>query len=161
MAPFVGLDGYLGWAGFEDRALDGVDNDNDGFVDELDEESDFAFVAAVAPEVGVHFWLSSQWRLTGSADYRVTTDGRATDALFYGLTLAWLPSGQRSPPKDHASVGGEWTFGAEDHPDFAAVLPDVSEAVAQSAGPPAPREGGGSRRQGRICIRPKRFALDI
>jgi hypothetical protein len=133
LAPFVGLGGYLGWAGFEDRSLDNVDNDNDGFVDEPDEESDFAFVGAIAPEAGVHYWLTSRLRLTGGADYRLTTDGRGADALFYGVSLAWLEPGQRSPSRRTADHAENWDFAADERPELTASAPRAEDAVTTSA----------------------------
>ena len=100
------MGGYLGWAGLESAEDDRIDNDRDGFTDELGEE-DYAFLLGVSPEVGCHLWLNAQWRLTASASYQITTDGRANDFLMYGVNLAFLDKYERpfiisSPAPDPA-----------------------------------------------------------
>ncbi|HMP07358.1 MAG TPA: hypothetical protein PJ982_13485, partial [Lacipirellulaceae bacterium] len=112
LAPFVGLGGYVGWSGFRDASMDGLDNDGDGLVDEWG-EYDLEFVVAVVPEAGVHYWINSRLRLTASADYRLASDGRDADALYYGVSLALLGRGQSSPPKG-CGDSGDWTFGDDD-----------------------------------------------
>ncbi len=92
ISPFVGVGTTLGYAVFEeDWGDDGYDNDGDGDIDEFGEHDfDRAFLGAVYPETGVHFWLNGRARLTASGRYMVTTDGRDTDFWYYGLTLAIL-----------------------------------------------------------------------
>jgi hypothetical protein len=124
LAPFVGMGGYLGWSGFQDVSMDGVDNDDDLFIDESGErELDFVFAAV--PEAGLHYWINSRLRLTGSADYRFATDGRDADSLYYGISLALLGAGQSSPAKA-TSNGGDWTFAEE---------PDAWQSATAPSGP--------------------------
>lgn len=108
LAPFVGVNGYLGWVGFADATHDQIDNDDNGLVDEPG-ETDLDFMTAIAPEVGVHYWLTSQWRLTGKADYLFTSDGRDVDSIYYGVSLAWLFPGQCSPMKSRPDRR-DWNF---------------------------------------------------
>ena len=112
LAPFAGVNGYLGYAGSRSADKDGTDNDGDGDVDEFGED-ETNFVGAVAPELGIHYWLTSRMRLTGSADYRLTSDGRGNDSLFYGVSLAVLAKGQSSPPKGGTADEGGWAFAPE------------------------------------------------
>ncbi len=88
-APFVGLGVYGGWAGLESAEDDGIDNDDDTFVDEPG-ENDSAFALAVFPEIGTHFWLSHRTRITTSVTYYVTNQGRDDDFLFYSVGLSFF-----------------------------------------------------------------------
>lgn len=89
LAPFVGLGVYGGWAGLESAEDDGIDNDDDSFVDEPG-ENDSAFALAVFPEVGAHFWLNHRTRITTSVTYYVTNQGRDDDFLFYSVGLSFF-----------------------------------------------------------------------
>lgn len=92
IAPFAGLGTFIGSSQYEVVADgDGLDNDDDYFVDERGEtETEHGFLASVYPEVGVHAWLSGRWRVTGSAAYHVTTLGRDHDFWLFGLYLSLL-----------------------------------------------------------------------
>ncbi|WP_145435810.1 hypothetical protein [Lacipirellula limnantheis] len=124
LAPFAGVNGYVGYAGSRSADKDGVDNNSDGVVDEFGED-EVNFVEAIAPELGVHYWLTSRVRLTGSADYRLTSDGRGNDSLFYGVSLAVLAKGQKSPPKSGPADEGGWAF-----------VPEESQTAADSSALP-------------------------
>lgn len=143
LAPFAGVNGYLGYAGSRSADKDGVDNDSDGVVDEFG-EYETNFVGTIAPELGVHYWLTSRVRLTGSADYRLTSDGRGNDSLFYGLSLAVLAKGQASPPKDGPPDMGNWKFVRDDPNAFteASELPMTLQPTAPlpayEEAPPSP-----------------------
>ncbi len=95
IAPFVGLGLFGGYSQEKVFAEDDrIDNDEDGLVDEPGEvewELDDILLAAY-PEVGLHLWLNSHLRLTGSASYYLTTEGRSQDFWFYGVTLSFLGS---------------------------------------------------------------------
>ena len=101
LAPFVGVGTFVGWNGNEVGARnDFIDNDGDGAIDELGETKDQDnFLASVYPEVGVHFWLDSKLRMTGSAQYHVTTEGRDSDFWFFGVTFSWLNSADSVLPE--------------------------------------------------------------
>ena len=87
MAPFVGLGGYAGWV----PSIGSADADWDwSDVDGHRDDEDYDALFAVYPEVGCHFWCNSRWRLTASASYQFTTDGRNSDFLLYGVSLARL-----------------------------------------------------------------------
>lgn len=92
LAPFAGIGTFLG--GNTNKTLantDGRDNDDDGSIDEFNElKNDPAFMASFYPELGVHWWLTSDLRLTGSAQYHLTTDGRDSDFWFIGFSLSFL-----------------------------------------------------------------------
>jgi hypothetical protein len=93
VAPFVGVGGFVGYSRERTDASDDlIDNDDDGSIDELGEEktrSDGGFVS-IYPEVGVHVWLNSSTRLTASAAYNITTEGRDHDFWFIGIGLSFL-----------------------------------------------------------------------
>lgn len=135
LAPFAGVNGYLGYAGSRSADKDGADNDGDGDVDEFGED-ETNFVGAIAPELGVHYWLTSRVRLTGSADYRLTSDGRGNDSLFYGLSLAVLGRGQTSPPRSGPADEGGWAF-APDGSQVAADAGSLPVTLQPAVSPPA------------------------
>ncbi len=93
IAPFGGVGLYGGYSEYEFSVMhDGVDNDGDFQVDEWGEtETDYGFLGAVYPEIGVHYWVDGRTRLTGSAAYYVTTEGRNHDFWYFGLGVATLP----------------------------------------------------------------------
>jgi len=95
IAPFAGAGGYVGGNRFSSpSAADGEDNDDDGSIDELGERrTRYKAFAAVYPEVGVHAWLSGDTRLTASARYYVTEEGRNDDFWYLGLSVGWLFGG--------------------------------------------------------------------
>jgi len=90
IAPFAGVGIFLGARPHKDLAdMDGLDNDDDGFIDEHNEKDwDLDnFLAAVYPEVGAHLWLNGRWRLTAYGRYLVTTEGRGHDDWLLGGQL--------------------------------------------------------------------------
>jgi hypothetical protein len=116
LAPYAGAQIYAGLSDTLDAEGDGVDNDDDFFIDEPGEEIGSDLILAVAPELGVHYWLTSQWRLSGGVDYRLTSDVAAEEGLYYGISLAWLAPGQSmpAPPRKAKLQDGVWSF--EDQP---------------------------------------------
>lgn len=92
VAPFAGVGGFLGINRFYENADgDGVDNDDDGFTDEFGEQDkNYKAFTAVYPEVGVHAWLTGKTRLTASARYYVTEEGRDDDFWFVGFSISRL-----------------------------------------------------------------------
>lgn len=93
VAPFAGVGMFGGYSDVTEAAdNDRRDNDDDGAIDELGEEKTTidGVLGAVNPEVGVHFWMTSQLRLTASASYYITTEGRDHDFWMYGVNLGWL-----------------------------------------------------------------------
>ncbi|MDA7977492.1 MAG: hypothetical protein MPJ50_01825 [Pirellulales bacterium] len=93
VAPFAGLGVFGGYSEFSEVAdSDGIDNDDNGFIDERGEEKESVdgALGAVYPELGVHFWLTSHIRLTAAASYYVTTKGRDYDHWMYGVSLGYL-----------------------------------------------------------------------
>ncbi len=91
LAPFVGTGVYAGAARETvDASDDGIDNDDDGWVDENREKKkrfSGAF-AAVYPEVGAHFWWTPRIRLTSYGRYMIATEGREADDWMLGVGLA-------------------------------------------------------------------------
>jgi hypothetical protein len=90
VAPFAGLGGFIGlsptWTPAE---TDGIDNDDNGWVDEPG-ETDFGIdglLGIVYPEVGAHLWINGCWRVTTYARYLFTTEGRAQDDWLAGAQL--------------------------------------------------------------------------
>ena len=94
LAPFAGVGTFIGGNGRQVGARDdNIDNDDDGAIDERGEtRTRSEFLASVYPELGVHYWLTSDLRMTGSAQYHVTTDGRDSDFWFIGVSFSWLDS---------------------------------------------------------------------
>lgn len=89
VAPFAGVGMFVGARPHKDLAnMDGLDNDDDGFIDEFNEkEWDIDnWLVAVYPELGAHVWLNGSWRLTAYGRYLLTTEGRGHDD--------WLVGGQ-------------------------------------------------------------------
>ena len=63
----------------------------DLWVDESGEtDTEHGCLAAIYPELGVHFWLNGRTRLTASGAYYGTTEGRDADVWVFGLGVAWL-----------------------------------------------------------------------
>ena len=97
VSPFVGVGAFTGINWFDKPAEnDGIDNDDDLFVDEPGEKQENmdAFLA-VYPEVGAHLWVNGTWRLSGSARYYVNTEGRDADFWFFGLSFGCV--GRQEP----------------------------------------------------------------
>lgn len=89
IAPFAGIGMFHGYSRTVQNAMfDGIDNDNNGLIDELNEKQTGVdgWLSAVYPEVGAHFWLNGRRRVTVFGRYLVTTEGRAHDD--------WLVGGQ-------------------------------------------------------------------
>lgn len=84
IAPFVGVGAFAGVSTYDVVRL-ALEDEEDPFEDP--EDSRLRMAGAVYPEVGVHFWATSRLRLTGSAAYYVTTEGRGHDFWFFGVTL--------------------------------------------------------------------------
>lgn len=97
LAPFVGVGAYGGWAGERSATSDGLDNDHDGSVDEVDED-DTDMALAVFPELGAHFWINHRTRLTTSVSYQVTNQGRDNDYLFYSIGFSWFDEQYETRP---------------------------------------------------------------
>ncbi|MGZ0165139.1 MAG: hypothetical protein ACKVII_14545 [Planctomycetales bacterium] len=91
IAPFAGAGAFLGGNRYRSPAEDdGEDNDDDGSIDELGErKTEYKAFVAVYPEVGIHAWLTGTTRLTASARYYVTEEGRKDDFWYVGLALGW------------------------------------------------------------------------
>ncbi|MFP6765656.1 MAG: hypothetical protein VB858_18650 [Planctomycetaceae bacterium] len=106
VAPFVGAGGFLGINRFYENAdRDGIDNDDNGFVDEPGEqEKSYKTFAAVYPEAGIHAWLNGTTRLTASGRYYVTEEGRDDDFWYAGVSLSWVISNDHGS-NDHGSDG--------------------------------------------------------
>ncbi|MEO1524951.1 MAG: hypothetical protein AAFX06_05915 [Planctomycetota bacterium] len=91
LAPFVGI-GFQGGAASETVIADddGIDNDDDGSIDERREKDRrlSGALAAFYPEVGTHFWWTPQLRLSGYGRYLMTTEGREHDDWLVGFGIA-------------------------------------------------------------------------
>lgn len=93
ITPFVGVGIFGGYSKNKVKADDdGVDNDDDGEVDESGEEDDVIddVIATIFPEAGFQAWLSQKTRVTFSGKYNLTTEGRETDFWQFNLGMAWL-----------------------------------------------------------------------
>ena len=88
--PFVGVGVFAGGTSSKTPAEDdNIDNDHDHSTDEDGEMAQHGkMYAAVYPEAGVSWWLSSRSRATLSVQHHFSTSGRDEDYTFFGLTLA-------------------------------------------------------------------------
>ncbi len=87
LAPFAGVGMYNGFSRGEiDSDQDGLDNDDDGAIDEKGEKNSIVdgYVVAVYPEFGAHFWLNGSGRITMYTRYFVTSEGRSQDQWLLG-----------------------------------------------------------------------------
>jgi len=90
IAPFIGVGTFQGGSrGVELAHWDGLDNDDDGLIDEYGEKKSTidGWLSTVYPEVGAHLWVDGNWRLTGYGRYLVTSEGRKQDDWLLGLQL--------------------------------------------------------------------------
>ena len=113
IAPFVGSGIYVGQTPEISLSEDGIDNNRNGIIDD-DDEVKQEFIGALVPEIGCHYWLSSKWRLTGSASYYVTTTSSDDQFLMFNVSLARLANpgkatSQRAIVKQAKEMG--WQVG--------------------------------------------------
>ena len=92
VAPFVGAGLFGGYGKYDVLAdHDGIDNNDNHRIDERGEvDKQYDFFGAVYPEIGLHAWVDSSTRVTGSAAYFVSTEGRNEDFWMVGISVAWL-----------------------------------------------------------------------
>ena len=92
VTPFIGLGGFVGYSQEEVAADDDdIDNDEDGDVDEEDETKYVVkdTLAAIYPEVGIHFAIIGDGLLTIAARYNVTNKGHEFNHWMYTLGFAF------------------------------------------------------------------------
>jgi hypothetical protein len=94
VSPFIGVGGFLGYT--RERFVaddDNRDNDRDGFVDERGETRSKVedVLASIYPEAGLLFWFGDGTRLSVSARYNVSTEGRDSDEWLYSVGLGLVP----------------------------------------------------------------------
>ncbi|MFC1849515.1 hypothetical protein ACFL27_04820, partial [candidate division CSSED10-310 bacterium] len=93
ISPFVGLGLFAGYSNkYVSADEDGIDNDGDGEVDESGEEDKVIdnVLASIYPEAGSHFWITDFFRLTLTAEYHYTTEGRDHDYLIYRVGFSFI-----------------------------------------------------------------------
>lgn len=93
MAPFVGAGLFIGGSSVTTIVDDdNIDNDDDGSVDELGEEEEIfnGVLSGIYPETGIHFWWTPRVRISGFGRYMITTEGRSSDAWYFGSSIAIL-----------------------------------------------------------------------
>ena len=97
ITPFVGVGSTIGASRTVRSSPDGLDNDDDGRIDEPGESYSEIddFLIAVYPEVGVHAWLNGRWRATVSARYFETNLSRQYDDWMLGGQLTYFPQRTR------------------------------------------------------------------
>jgi hypothetical protein len=86
IAPFIGVGTFAGVSTYDVVAAALDDDDDDDLFDDPEDER-LRLVGAVYPEVGLHVWVTDRLRLTGSAAYYVTTEGRDNDFWLFGLSV--------------------------------------------------------------------------
>ena len=89
LAPFVGVGGYLGWAGGSMRE-ERLTDDDDDLATQLIFDTKHEFVVAAFPEVGAHFWIDHRRRVTVSASYWFTNQDYNEDFLFFSVGFSWF-----------------------------------------------------------------------
>lgn len=123
IAPFAGVGGFagIGWQSAAATgaipvalAIDGTLNDDEDDSKSFDEDdypltgalyseevigTKRQFLGAFYPEIGVHYWLTPNIRLTGSSQYWLTTLGRDDDFWFHSASVSflWGGSNKRTP----------------------------------------------------------------
>lgn len=97
VAPFAGIGAYGGATPYNLHDGDGIDDDGNGLVDDLGEETN-DYVLAIYPEAGVHFWVTPEWRMTASTSYWVAVTDEVDGFWMWNLSLARLtdPGGPTS-----------------------------------------------------------------
>lgn len=91
-SPYIGLAGMAGYAKTTTRAQHSYVDDNGHLVMEGDDvPGPSAGMAAIIPEVGVSWWLTSRTRCNVNSSYYFTTDGRSQDFLLLGISFDWAP----------------------------------------------------------------------
>jgi len=91
LTPFVGFGVFGGYSKETVSATnDGVDNNNNGLVDEWGESDSriSAVLLSAYPEVGVHLWAGDNMRMTFSGKYYVTTEGMDSNFWLFNFGLA-------------------------------------------------------------------------
>jgi hypothetical protein len=92
-SPFIGFGAFAGYSEVTVSAQnDGIDNDNNGFIDEGGETKDVIkdTIASIYPETGLYYWIDDQTRLCLSGKYHVTTKGRDHDFWLFNIGLSIL-----------------------------------------------------------------------
>lgn len=105
LSPYVGLAGMAGYSQVTTTADHSYLDNGGHWVSAGDTVlGDSAALAAIIPEAGLSYWISSATRASVGAKYYFTTDGRSQDFLMFGMTLEF--SGQntssrvpRDPPQ--------------------------------------------------------------
>jgi|GEM_PF-589226 len=92
LAPFVGVGTYVNVLDVGINLLiSEMQNDDDDCGCHDDDDIKWKSVFATAyPEVGLHYWVTPSLRLTGSAAYHFSTQGRDNDFLMLGVTFAHM-----------------------------------------------------------------------
>ncbi|MBU1172749.1 MAG: hypothetical protein KKD44_24590 [Proteobacteria bacterium] len=92
VSPFIGMGIFAGYTKEEEPAEDdGLDNDDDGTIDESGEKKEIIenVIGTIYPEAGLHIWVSPSSRLTFSNKYNFTSEGRENDFWIYNIGFAF------------------------------------------------------------------------
>lgn len=103
IAPFVGVGIFNGISrGTESANGDGIDNDDDGAIDERNERRSTVdgWLTAIYPEVGLHVWANSRVRVSGFGRYFITTEGRQQDDWLIGAQFTVFTRDVGGPDED-------------------------------------------------------------
>lgn len=88
VSPYIGVGIFTGYSQETTIAdQDNIDNDNDGFVDELNEQKRkvSGTLATIHPEAGLHLSITSTIRLTLFSTYHYSSGGREDDFWVHGI----------------------------------------------------------------------------
>lgn len=91
-SPYVGLAGMAGYAKTTTRAQNSyVDGSGHLVMEGDDVPGPSAGMAAIIPEVGLSWWLTSANRCNVNSSYYFTTDGHSQDFLMLSVSFDWAP----------------------------------------------------------------------
>ncbi len=102
LSPFAGIGIFGAFSSTEESAThDGIDNDNDLFIDESGETKDvMKGLLTIYPEVGIQYWITSSSRLSLSTQYHFNANGRDEDFFYTGIALSFYTDPDPFPDDD-------------------------------------------------------------
>lgn len=105
VSPYVGLSGMFGYGRTQAQADHSyVDGDGKIVLKGQSIPGQGVGIAAIVPEAGLSWWVTSKTRANLGASYYITTDGRDQDFLLLGLSLDWDPTGVGEKPESKVHV---------------------------------------------------------
>lgn len=130
-SPYIGLAGMAGYAKTTTRAQNSyVDGDGHLVMAGDDVPGPSAGLAAIIPEVGVSWWLTSRTRCNVNSSYYFTTDGHSQDFLLLGVSFDWAPDTRDADSCTAPGISIDTDADANSQSDpYFHVKPGISAAV--------------------------------